>query len=137
MMETRMKDPKMNDRNGFTLVSVMIAIVLISVGLLGMFGTQVGSYSMQTHANARTGAVEVARAYMEDIKSRDPRTFGSLPVGGERVNEAGELDSDGHFVREVKVEPGGDHLKQISVLVEFPKATKAVKLVTLVYHQTF
>lgn len=132
-----MKEQTMNDSKGFTLVSVMIAIVLISVGLLGMFGTQVGAYGMQTHANARTGAVEIARAYMEEVKARDPRTLGSLPTGGQLVNESGTLDPDGHFTREVLIEPGGDHLKQVTVTVDFPKATKAVKLVTLVYHQSF
>jgi len=132
-----MKGTTMQRETGFTLVSVMIAIVLISVGLLGMFGTQVGAYAMQTHANARTGAVEVARAYMEEIKARDPRTFAGLPTGEEQVNEAGNLDSGGIFTRQVVVAPGGDHLKQLTVTVDFPKATQPVKLVTLVYHNTF
>ena len=117
-----MKSHITNREAGYTLVSVMIAIILITVGLLGMFGTQVTSYSMQTHANARTGAVEIARAYMEDIKSRDPRTLSSLPSGAEKVNETGVLDANGSFTRAVKVEAGGSGLKQITVEVSFPKA---------------
>lgn len=128
---------RMDNENGYTLVSVMIAIILITVGMLGMFGTQVSSYSMQTHANARTSAIELGRAYMEDIKSRDPRTYSSLPTDPERVNESGQVDADGNFTRQVLVEPGGDGLKQVTVLIDFPKATAPLKLVTLVYHKTF
>jgi len=127
----------MRNEQGFTLVSVMIAIVLVAVGLLALLGTQVSTYAMQTHANARTGAVEVARAYMEELKSRDPRTLVAAASDEEQVNDAGEIASDGAYTRSVAVRSGGDFLKEVKVTVDFPKATAPVELVTLVYHKTF
>lgn len=127
----------MRNEQGFTLVSVMVALVMTTVGLLALLSTQVTSYSLETQANARTAAVSVARAYMEDIKARDPRTLSSVPLGPERVDAAGEPSESGVFQRSVEIASGGDHLKEIRVKVLFPKATQPVELVTLVYHQTF
>jgi len=127
----------MSNEKGFTLVSVMVAIVMTAVGLLGLLSTQVASYSLGTHANARTAAVSVARAYMEEIKARDPRTLGSLPVDPQWVGANGEPSESGVYKRSVEISSGGDHLKEVKVKVLFPKATQPVELVTLVYHQTF
>ena len=127
----------MKNDKGFSLVSVMVAIVLISIGILSIFSTQVSAYSLQTHANARTAAVNIARAHMEQIKAQDPRTLGAVPLSPERVDSDGQPDEKGAFTRKVDIASGGDHLKQVTVIVDFPKAKQPIELVTLVYHQTF
>ena len=131
------KQPRVTNEQGFTLVSVMIAIVLVSVGMLGLFSTQVSAYALTTHANARTAAVNIARAHMETLKATDPRVLSSVPVDPEVVDADGEADPNGAFTRSVTIEPGGTHLKKLTVTVDFPKARTPLKLVTLIYHNTF
>ena len=56
-----------NDR-GFTLVEIMIAVTLLSVGLLGMAGLTVGIMRGNTLSKKVTTATALAQAQMEDVK---------------------------------------------------------------------
>lgn len=123
------------DQAGFTLVGVLVAIVIVSLGLSAILSAQVMAYGMQTTANLRTTAVEIARAHMEVVKTRDPLTL--VAEAKEAVNETGAPDAAGAYAREVTVGPGGDGLKEIRVLVDYPRSRKPVELVTLIYHREF
>jgi len=53
---------------GFTLIEIMVAITLRSVGLLGMAGLTVGIMRGNSLSNQVTTATALAQAKMEDIK---------------------------------------------------------------------
>ncbi len=53
---------------GFTLIEIMVAITLLSVGLLGMAGLTVGIMRGNALSSEVTTATALAQAKMEDIK---------------------------------------------------------------------
>ena len=54
--------------NGFTLIEVLIAIVILSVGLLGMAALTVGIINGNKFSNQLTTATTLAQDKMEDIR---------------------------------------------------------------------
>ena len=79
-------EPSVQRRDaGFGLVSVMTAIVLLSVGVLSLSQLLTQSVSMQTIIASRTSGLDVARSYMEEVKGRDPLLIEAEPEV--RVNE--------------------------------------------------
>ncbi len=53
---------------GFTLIEIMVAITLLSIGLLGMAGLTVGIMRGNSLSSQVTTATALAQAKMEDIK---------------------------------------------------------------------
>ncbi len=53
---------------GFTLIEIMVAITLLSIGLLGMAGLTVGIMRGNALSSEVTTATALAQAKMEDIK---------------------------------------------------------------------
>ena len=115
---------------GFGLISVLVAIVLLSVGVLSISQVLTQSVSMQTIMSIRTTALDVARAYMEDVKSRDPLTL--VSEAAVRVNDKGVEDSNGIFTRELVVTSVALHLDEITVIVTTPRSSP-ISLVTWIY----
>jgi prepilin-type N-terminal cleavage/methylation domain-containing protein len=87
------------NRAGFTLVELMMAIVMLSFGLLGMAGLMVSSTQVQQLSTTRSQMTLVAESKLEELRSygmtaaTDPlRT--RLNVGGSLVAPAaGYADS--------------------------------------------
>jgi len=119
---------------GFSLVSVVVALVLLSVGVLSLSNVLTQSLTMQTLASTRTSALYVAQKHMEDLRSRDPLTLASEAVV--RVDEEGNADVSGVFTREVTVTDLGGNLLEVVVLVTTPRSNP-IRLVTWVYDGAF
>ena len=115
---------------GFGLVSVMVAIVLLSVGVLSLSQVLTQSVSMQTIIASRTTALDVARSYMEVVRGTDPLALAATP--STRVNERGEVDSNGQFTRELTVKTVDLHLIEATVIVTLPRSNP-IRLVTWIY----
>ena len=120
---------------GFSILTVLIAIVLISVAAVALSGTTVYVLSLQTESTVRSTATGIASAYMESIKTRRVSSLNSEAETG--VNELGEPDADGGFARSLNVEAGPmQRSKLLTVTVKYPRgdANKGqVELVTIVY----
>jgi prepilin-type N-terminal cleavage/methylation domain-containing protein len=56
-------------RRGFTLVELMMAIVMLSFGLLGMAGLMVSSTQLQQLSAARSQMTTVAESKIEELRS--------------------------------------------------------------------
>ena len=115
---------------GFSLVSVMVALVLLSVGIMSVTQVLTQSVMMQTTINKRTTGLDLARSYMEEVKGRDPLTLSSEDEV--RVNERGEVAGDGLFTREFIIETVSTHLMEATVTVNLPRSNPVV-LVTWIY----
>ncbi len=115
---------------GFGLVSVMVAIVLLSVGILSLSQLLTQSVSMQTIIASRTTGLDVARSYMEEVRGLDPLLVAATPAV--RVNETGDEDSSGLFTRELTVTTVSLHLMEATVIVTLPRSNP-IRLVTWIY----
>lgn len=118
---------------GFTIVSVLIAMVLLSVGILSVMTVSVQAFAMQTHGGTKSTALSIARSYMEEVRGREPTDLESEDAI--QVNEDGQSDDTGVYTRELIVEDKSVHLMEVTVRVTYPGATKPLELVTLVYDQ--
>ena len=118
----------MTNRSGFTLISTMVAIILLAVGLTTLAGASSNTIKMQTLAQNRTNAIALARAYMETVRTRDPWTIVSeSPV---QLNTDGSASSSGAFIRTLTVAVTRQDLLRIDVSVTYPRATQPVVITT-------
>jgi Tfp pilus assembly protein PilV len=115
---------------GFSLISVLVAIVLLSVGMLAISQVLTQSVSMQTIMSMRTTALDVARSYMEEVKSRDPIMLVSETAV--TVNDKGAVDANGSFTRGLTVKNVALHLNEITVTVT-TRRSSPITLVTWIY----
>jgi len=62
-----------NGRNdkGFTLLEILVAVTLLSIGLLGIAGLTVGIMRGNRHSKMATTATTLAQDRMEEIRRRD------------------------------------------------------------------
>lgn len=115
---------------GYSLISVLVAIILLVVGVISLSNVMTQSLSMQTIQSTRTTALYVAQTYMEELKSRDPATLAS--EAAVQVDEEGNPDGSGSFTREVTVGSAGRNLLSVAVVVTTPRSNP-IRLVTWVY----
>ena len=117
--------------NGYTIISVLIAIVMLSGGILALSRTGTMAMVAQNTAGLRTTALAIARAHMERVRSRPASDVVSeSPV---QVDETGLVDTGGRYTRSVEVADVRHNLKEIKVIVTFPNGLVPVELITLAY----
>ena len=115
---------------GMGLISVMVAIILLSIGVLSVSQVLTQSVTMQTIVAMRTTGLDIARSYMEEVKGRDPLTLAS--ESAVQVNDRGEADSGGSFTRELTVVSVDLHLDEVVVIVTLP-GSNTIRLLTWIY----
>jgi type IV pilus assembly protein PilV len=116
---------------GFTLVSVIVAIVILSTGLLALARAQSLLVASQGNTANRSVALTIARDYMEVMRSRDPWVIASeAPT---TVNSRGTSDMNGKYTRQVAVTVVQSNLIQVRLTVRYPRAVNPVEIVTLIY----
>ncbi len=115
---------------GMGLISVMVAIVLLSIGVLSVSQVLTQSVTMQTIVAMRTTGLDIARSYMEEVKGRDPHTL--LSESAVQVNDQGEVDSNGFYTREITVTSVDLHLDEVVVIVTLPRSNP-IRLLTWIY----
>ncbi|MFQ5918099.1 MAG: prepilin-type N-terminal cleavage/methylation domain-containing protein [Candidatus Binatia bacterium] len=66
-----------NDR-GFTLLEILVAVTLLSIGLLGVAGLTVGIMRGNRHSNMTTTATTLAQDKIEDVRANG---YSGTPAG--------------------------------------------------------
>ncbi|NIR42451.1 MAG: hypothetical protein GWN99_00985 [Gemmatimonadetes bacterium] len=120
---------------GFGIMSVLVALVMLSVLVVAVGASTITSVSMKTEAQTRATAGSIAATYLEELKTRDPLTLVSEdPV---QVDEAGEPDPAGSFERSVNISTGpSPNTRLVEVVILYPRGGVShgtLKLVTIVY----
>ena len=122
------------NRRGFTLISVMIAVVILGVGVLALSRTLTGAMQANSRAGLRTIALDIARQRMEFLRSQRPGDMADFAeVSGTDVNEEGRPVSGGKYRRTVIVADVRTSLVSVTVRVTYPNGTTPVELITYVY----
>lgn len=121
----------MKNENGFSLVSVLVAITMFSAGVLALSRTGAEVVRVHTQVSARSTAVGIARAHMEFLRAQDPTNIQS--ESAVTVNGEGQPDAGGHFTRTVNVQDLSQNLKEIRVLVSYPRSTTPIELMTYAF----
>jgi type IV pilus assembly protein PilV len=121
-------------RRGFTLISVIIAIVLLSVGVLALAGANATALRVFNTEGIRTSALQIARSHLESLRGRDPTTLANEPLT--QVNELGVVTAGGRFGRQVTVTQVDSALVRVQVQVT-PVAGRPVTLETQIYKPTW
>ena len=121
-------------RAGYTLVSVIVALVLLLVGIAALSYTQMSAIRSQRGDAGRGQALALASGYMEELRSRDVATIASEATVN--IDSLGNVDTNGKFQRRVIVTNDAANLLRVAVQVLPPGAAQPVSLLTLFYKRT-
>ena len=115
-------------RRGFTIVAMIVALILLTVGLMSLARASAQTVTLQTLAQNRTNAIAISRAYLEQIRTRDPWTVQSEPERA--VNAEGVVTAGGFYKRSVAVSTTRQNLLKVEVFVTYPRGTQPITLTT-------
>ncbi len=115
---------------GFGLIEVVVALLILSVGILSVSNVLTQSVSMQTIAAQRTSALSIAQTTMEQLRATDPLLI--VAEAETAVNEDGAPDVNGVFTREVTISAVSGNINEVTVIVTAPRSSP-VRLVVWVY----
>ena len=107
---------------------MLMAIILLAVGLMALAGANAQTVTMQTLSQNRTNAIAIARAYMEQVRTRDPWSI--VSESSVALNGDGQVSGSGAYVRTLTVTIIRQNLIQIVVDVRYPRGTQPVQLTT-------
>ncbi len=119
---------------GFTLVSVIVAIMILSTGLLALARAQAMLVATQANTANRSNALTIARDYTEVLRSRDAWTL--VSEAGTRVNGRGQVDGAGAFTRNTTVAILAPNLLQVTIQVVYPRGASPIEITTLIYRSS-
>lgn len=115
-------------RRGFTLISMMVAMVLLVVGVTALATANGSTIKLQTLAQNRTNAIAIARAYAEQVRTRDPWLVQT--ESAVRLDADGVVSSTGAYTRRLIVRQTRNNLIELEVRVDYPRSSQPVTLVT-------
>jgi len=115
---------------GFTLVSVIMAVVILSIGIMALGRSQAMLVRAQAVSAHRDVALGIARNYIEEVRSR---TAVPASEGAVAVDETGTLAGGGKYRRSLAVSALGDGLYEATCSVDYPRGQQPVTIITLIY----
>jgi Tfp pilus assembly protein PilV len=119
---------------GFTLVSVMIAVILLALGLIALAKAEGVLARAETDTANRSSALAIAQGYTEVVRSRDPAVL--VSESAVQVNANGQPAAGGLYSRSTTVTADAANLLRVTVTVSYPRAASPLRIVTLIYKPT-
>ncbi len=117
-------------RAGFTLVSVMVAILLLSVGIMALAQTQFLVVKVTRQEAARSQALQLATTYLEEVRARNAWLLTN--EGPSLIDSLGTVNANGTFTRQLTVTPQGTQLLRVQLAVT-PRLGNPVILQTMIF----
>lgn len=110
---------------------MVVAIVLMAAGISSLATANANTVKLQTIAQNRTNAIAIARAYVEQVRTRDPWQLQS--EAAVRLNADGIPATKGAYTRTLTVTPTRQNLVRVEVRVDYPRAAAPLLLTTSVF----
>jgi type II secretion system protein I len=124
----------MRNERGFTLISVLLAVSMITIGLLALARTQAILTSSQSGVSNRAIALAIATDRLEQLRASDPTTLASEAAA--TVDANGQPSASGAYQRSVTVALDQANLLRLTVTVTYPRMTSPIQLQALIYRRT-
>ncbi len=122
---------KKRSRKGFSLVSMLVAMVLLGVGVGALARANGQTVILQNVAQNRTNAIAIGRSYLELVRTRDPWTIESESAVS--VDAEGNESGSGQYRRTMTVSSNRQNLIRIEVQIEYPRGAQPVTLNTMLF----
>jgi type IV pilus assembly protein PilV len=122
------------DERGFTLISVILAVMMLTIGLVALVRTQGVLTAAESSVSSRAVALAVGASYLERLRGSDPAKLAS--EAAVRVDADGELAANGPYQRSTVVTLDQTNLVRLRVIVAYPRGPVPVELVALLYRRT-
>lgn len=117
-------------RDGFTLISVLIAITLLSIGVMALASAQYTAVRQTRLELQRTQAIQLVSAYAEEVRARNPWTLTN--EGPIAIDSTGAVNPAGTYTRRVVVTDEGSLLLRAVITIQ-PRNAKPVRVETLIF----
>jgi type IV pilus assembly protein PilV len=127
----RARTSRRRRRAGYSLISTMMAMVILAIGVMALAGASTNAVTVQTMAQNRTHAISIARSHLETLRMGDP--WDVETEAAVAVDADGAPSGDGGFRRAVTVTELRRNLMQVVVTVEFPNGNAPVVLTTTIF----
>jgi type IV pilus assembly protein PilV len=125
------------NQGGFTLIEIFIAIVLLTIGLLGTAALTTGVVRGNVASKNMTTATAIAQTCLEENRRVGYSSAGAVPAGGSNscVSGTATVSSGGvAFTRTLTIDTSVANIKTLTVAVSWSEGavgTKSVSLVTI------
>ncbi|HXH10517.1 MAG TPA: prepilin-type N-terminal cleavage/methylation domain-containing protein [Alphaproteobacteria bacterium] len=118
---------KMIDKNGFTLIEVLIAIVIITIGTLGLASLTVSVIHGNSFSNRLTIATTLAQDRMEAVKRLGYKNVSTV----EGTEDYGSILGYEGYKRVTSISSLTSGMKRVEVQVSWKSAAHPVSMETI------
>ena len=122
------------NQDGFTLIEIFIAIVLLTIGLLGTAALTTGVVRGNFGSKNMTIATTIAQTCLEENRRVGYTNAGAVPAGGTNncVTGAATVTSGGvSFTRALTIDSSVSNIKTLTVSVSWSEGSVGSKSITL------
>ncbi len=118
------------NQRGFTLIEIMVAVTLLSVGLLGMAGLTVGIMRGNTLSSEVTTATVLAQAKMEDIKRMD---YGDVTQADFPLEDYNSISGYANYKRDTDIDVDNPDfgMKTVTITVSWDSDASSITVETI------
>ena len=119
---------------GFTLIEIFIAILLLTVGLLGTAALTTGVVRGNIGSRNMTNATVIAETCLEENRRVGYANAGTVPTGGTNncvTGSATVTSGNMSFTRNFSIDSSVSNIKTLTVTVSWSEGAVGSKLITL------
>jgi prepilin-type N-terminal cleavage/methylation domain len=117
---------KMEKRNGFSLLELIIALGILSIGFLSLTNLSISLMKANKYSQNKTAALQLAQEKLESIKTLAFSELQGEVESGLKVGTVGTI-----FSRETTIhKDNGSSLADITVRVHWPSISKPTQIHT-------
>ncbi|MBC8089370.1 MAG: hypothetical protein H7Z40_19065 [Phycisphaerae bacterium] len=110
---------------------MIVALVLLGVGVGALAKSSAETLKFQNIAQNKTNAIAIGRAYVENLRTRDPWLMTS--ESSVAVDADGAVAIGGVYSRSMAMVVERNNLVRLTITVNYPRMTDPVTLTTFLY----